>query len=111
MQHKNEIEFEDFVKLELRIVTIIEAENIPKSNKLIKLRIKLGDEERTIVAGIKESYKPEELIGKKVAMLLNLKPRKLMGIESQGMILSAEDEGKYSVLIPEKDVKEGSEIS
>jgi len=111
MQHKKEIEFEDFDKLEIRVVKIIEAENIPKSNKLIKLRIKLGNEERTIVAGIKESYEPEELIGKKVAMLLNLKPRKLMGIESQGMILAAEDDGKYSIIIPQRDVKEGSEIS
>jgi methionyl-tRNA synthetase len=111
MEHKPEITFEDFEKLEMRIVKILEAENIPKSKKLLKLKVDIGGEERSVVAGISESYEPEELIGKKVAMLINLKPRKVMGVESQAMILSAEDNGKFSVLIPHKNVKEGSEIS
>ncbi|OQX71415.1 MAG: hypothetical protein B6D62_02000, partial [Candidatus Cloacimonas sp. 4484_275] len=79
ISHKTEIEYDDFGKLELRIVKIISAEIIPKSSKLLKLKIKMQSEEREIVAGIKQSYKPEELVGKKVALLANLKPRKVMG--------------------------------
>lgn len=111
MEHKPEITFEDFEKLEMKVVKILEAENIPKSNKLLKLKVDIGGEKRSVVAGISESYEPEELIGKKVAMLINLKPRTVMGVESQAMILAAEDDGNYSVLIPHKNVKEGSEIS
>jgi methionyl-tRNA synthetase len=111
MEHKPEITFEDFEKLEMRIVKILESENIPKSNKLLKLKVDIGGEERSVVAGISESYDPEELIGKKVAMLINLKPRKVMGVESQAMVLAAEDDGNFSVLVPHKNVKEGSEIS
>ena len=111
ISHKTEIEYDDFDKLELRIVKIISAEIIPKSSKLLKLKIKMQSEEREIVAGIKQSYKPEELVGKKVALLANLKPRKVMGILSQGMILSAEDNGKLAVLVPDRDVRDGSEIS
>ena len=111
MEHKLEITFEEFEKLEMRIVKILEAENIPKSKKLLKLIVDIGGEERSVVAGISESYEPKELLGKKVAMLINLKPRKVMGVESQAMILAAEDVGNFSVLIPHKNVKEGSEIS
>ena len=111
MEHKPEITFEDFEKLEMRIVKILEAENIPKSKKLLKLKVDIGGEERSVIAGISESYEPEELIGKKVAMLINLKARKVMGVESQAMILAAEDDGNFSVLVPHKNVKEGSEIS
>jgi methionyl-tRNA synthetase len=111
MEHKPEITFEDFEKLEMRIVKVLEAENIPKSKKLLKLKVDIGGEERSVVAGISESYEPQELIGKKVSMLINLKPRKVMGVESQAMILAAEDDGNFSVLIPHKNVKEGSEIS
>jgi methionyl-tRNA synthetase len=110
IKHKEEIEYDDFSKLEFRIVKILEAEKIEKSNKLIKLKISIGGEERTAVAGISQSYEPEGLIGKKVAMLINLKPRKVMGVESQAMILSAEDDGKFAVLVPDKEVKSGSEI-
>ena len=110
IEHKPEVEYEVFTKLEFRVVKILEAEKIEKSNKLIKLKISINGEERTAVAGISQSYEPEELVGKKVAMLLNLKPRKVMGVESQAMILSADDEGKYAVLVPDKEVKEGSEI-
>jgi methionyl-tRNA synthetase len=113
MEHKPEISFKDFEKMEMRIVKILEAENIPKSKKLLKLKVDIGGEERSVVAGISESYEPEpeELIGKKVAMLINLKPRKVMGIDSEAMILAAEDDGNFSVLVPHKNVKEGSEIS
>ena len=110
-EHKPKITYDDFMKLEFRIAKILEAENIKKSKKLLKLKVNIGGEERSVVAGISEHYKPEEIIGKKVAMLINLEPRKVMGVESEAMILAAHDEGKLSVLIPEKDVIEGSEIS
>lgn len=109
--HKPEIEYDDFMKLEIRIVKILEAERVKKSNKLIKLKVNIGGEERSVIAGIGKNYEPEELIGKKVPMLINLKPRMVMGVESQAMILAAEDNGKLSILHPDKDVKEGSEVS
>ncbi len=109
--HKPQIEYEDFMKLEIRIVKILEAEKIKKSNKLIKLKVNIGGEERSVIAGIGKDYEPEYLIGRKVPMLINLKPRKVMGVESQAMILAAEEDGKLSILHPDKDVKEGSEIS
>jgi methionyl-tRNA synthetase len=112
LEHKPQITFEDFSKLEFRIVLILEAENIPKSKKLLKLKVDVGNgEERSVVAGIAQSYKPEDLVGKKVPMLINLQPRKVMGVESQAMILAAHDEGKLTILIPEKEVKSGSEVS
>ena len=111
LDHKPEIEYDDFMKMEIRIVKILEAEKVYKSNKLIKLKVNIGGEERSVIAGIGKDYKPEELIGKKVPMLINLKPRIVMGVESQAMILAAEDNGELSILHPDKEVKEGSEIS
>ncbi|MDP8202095.1 MAG: methionine--tRNA ligase [Candidatus Tenebribacter burtonii] len=111
IEHKPEIEYEDFMKLEIRIVKILEAEKVKKSNKLLKLKVNVGGEERSVIAGIGKDYEPEDLIGKKVPMLINLKPRKVMGVESQAMILAAEDNGILSILHPDKDVNEGSEIS
>ncbi len=89
VEHKPEIEFDEFLKLELRIVEIVAAEKILKSNKLLKLKIRLNGESRTVVAGIAASYEPKEIIGKKVVMVMNLKPRRVMGVESQAMILAA----------------------
>jgi len=111
LEHKPLISYEDFMKMEFRVVKILEAENIKKSKKLLKLKVNIGDEIRSVVAGISEYYKPEDVIGKKVAMLINLQPRKVMGVESQAMILATHDDGKLTIIIPEKDVKEGSEIS
>ncbi len=105
------IDYEDFAKLDLRVAKIIAAEKVPKSKKLIKFRISLGDEERTIVGGISLHYSPEELIGKKIIIIKNLKPRKLMGITSQGMLLAASNEEEFSLLSLDRDVKEGSKIS
>ncbi|MDO9576881.1 MAG: methionine--tRNA ligase [Candidatus Cloacimonadales bacterium] len=111
-EHKPLISYEDFAKLEFRIVKILEADNIPKSKKLLKLKVDVGNgEERSVVAGISEYYKPAEMIGKKVPMLINLQPRTVMGVESQAMILAAHDEGKLTILVPEKEVNEGSEVS
>ena len=111
MVHKEIIEYEDFQKLEIRVAEVLAAEVIPKSDKLLKLRVKVASEERTVVAGISQYYKPEELIGKKIVLLMNLKPRKIFGMESQGMILAASSEKGLSVIVPEKDVPSGSEIS
>lgn len=111
IEHKPLVSYEDFINMEFRVVKILEAENIKKSKKLIKLKVDIGDEIRSVVAGISEYYKPEDVIGKKVAMLINLQPRKVMGVESQAMILAAHEEGKLTIIVPEKDVKEGSEIS
>jgi len=111
LEHKDTIEFDDFMKLEMRIVEINKAEEVPKSKKLVKLTIKCGKEERTVMAGIAQSYKPQELVGKKVLMLLNLKPRKIFGTESQGMLLAAESDGELSLLVPDKDPKSGSPVS
>jgi methionyl-tRNA synthetase len=109
LEHKPEISIDDFAKLELRVGKILQCEQHPKADKLLVLKVKVGPEERTIVSGIRQWYRPEELVGKKVIIVANLKPVKLRGIESQGMILSAEDkDGKLSVSGLEKDIADGS---
>ena len=109
---KENINFDDFSKLDLRIATIIHAEAVPKTQKLLKLTINVGVEERTIVSGIAEHYKPEDIIGKQIIMVANLEPRAIKGIESRGMILMIHDEGKGLVMIrPETEVEPGSQIS
>lgn len=106
-----EITFTDFEKIDLRIGKIIEATQIPESKKLIKILVDFGSEKRQAVAGLLKYYKPEDLVGKKCVFLLNLQRRILAGIESQCMILAAEDEaGNVTVLQPEKDIVEGSKI-
>jgi len=106
-----QVGIEDFLKLDIRVAKVLSAERIEGSEKLLKLRVSLGSEERILVAGIGKHYTPEELVGKKVVMLANLKPRKIFGIESQGMILAAGDGENLSILLPEKDVKEGAKVS
>jgi len=106
-----EISFAEFQKLDLRIGKIIEATQVPESKKLIKILVDFGSEKRQAVAGLLKYYKPEELVGKKCVFLLNLQRRMLAGIESQCMVLAAEDEaGNVVVLQPEKDIVEGSKI-
>ncbi|NPA63232.1 MAG: methionine--tRNA ligase [Methanococci archaeon] len=98
-------------KIDLRVGEVVEAEDIPKSKKLLKLIVDLGDEKRQIVSGIKDYYKPEELVGKKVIVVCNLKPAKLCGVLSEGMILAAEDdEGNVVLLTVDKDIKAGSKV-
>jgi methionyl-tRNA synthetase len=94
-----EISFEDFMKVELRTAKILTAERVPKSKKLVQLRVDAGSEERTIVAGIAESYEPEALVGRTIVIVANLKPAKLMGIESNGMVLAASPEGGGAILL------------
>ena len=110
---KEEITFDDFTKLDIRVGTILEAEKMPKTKKLLVLKIDTGIDTRTIVSGIAESFKPEDIIGKKVTVLVNLAPRKLRGVESQGMILMTEDEAGNLVFVnPDiKDVSNGLKIS
>lgn len=110
---KPEIQFDDFGKMDIRVSTILEAEKVPKTKKLLKLKIDTGCDIRTIVSGIAEYYKPEDIIGKQVCVLINLAPKKLRGIESQGMVLmaqNAKDNALYFVL-PEQITANGSEIS
>ena len=104
------IDFKDWSKLEIRIGKIVEAEKIENSDKLIKLQVDLGKEKRQIVAGIAEFFEVKDLIGKEIPILVNLEPRKLRGVESQGMILAADVDGKPVLLHPEKEVPAGSKI-
>jgi len=109
---KDIITYEDFVKQDIRIATILEAEKVPKTDKLIKLLIDTGIDKRTIVSGIAKYYKPEDIIGKQVCVLVNLAPRKLRGIESQGMVLMAEDtDGSLKFISPESLSANGSTVS
>ncbi len=109
---KQEIVYDDFAKLELKAGTVTACEKVAKADKLLKLEVDLGDEKRTIVSGIALHYKPEEIIGKQVIVVTNLAPRKMKGIESQGMILTAEDsDGKLHLLKPENPVAPGSIVS
>ncbi|MBU3852390.1 MAG: methionine--tRNA ligase [Candidatus Paraprevotella stercoravium] len=106
---KENIPFEDFEKLDIRVGTVLECTKVPKADKLLCFKIADGLENRTIVSGIAKYYKPEDLVGKQVCFIANLAPRKLKGIESQGMILSAVNhDGSLSVITPEKEVKPGS---
>jgi methionyl-tRNA synthetase len=93
------ISIDDFMKVELRTAKVLEAEAVPKSKKLLKLKVQIGGEERTILAGIAEAYQPEQIVGKTIAVVANLKPAKLMGIESNGMVLAASAEGGKPTLI------------
>lgn len=106
-----DVAFDDFLKMDLRVGTILECTKVPKADKLLQFRIDDGLGGRTIVSGIAQHYKPEELVGKQVCFIANLPPRKIKGVESQGMILSALDaDGSLSVLLPEKEVSPGSKI-
>ena len=105
----NEITIEDFMKVQLRIARVLEAEHVEGADKLLKLQVMIGQEKRQILAGIKANYKPEELIGRQIVVVYNLKPRTMRGFESQGMILAAVDENNGAILLsPEKEAPEGS---
>ncbi|MBE3591403.1 MAG: methionine--tRNA ligase [Thermoanaerobacter sp.] len=101
----------DFAKIQLRVAEILEAEKVEGSDKLIKMKLKVGEETRQIVGGIARYYTPEELIGKKIIIVYNLEPKKLKGIESQGMLLAASTEGKMSLLTVDRDIESGAKIS
>ena len=104
------ITFDDFKKIELKIARITEAEEVACAEKLLKLQIDLGGEKRQIVAGIKRSYQAADLIGREIVVVVNLEPRMVMGIESNGMLLAASDDTGPVLLRPDKDVPPGSGI-
>jgi methionyl-tRNA synthetase len=109
---KPEVVFDDFAKLDIRVGKVVAAEKMEKSNKLLKLTIDSGIDTRTILSGIAQHYSPEDMVGKQVTFIANLAPRKMMGIESQGMILSAEDkDGKLKLIRPVDEVTPGSTVS
>ena len=108
---KTEVTFDDFEKLDIRVGTVLSCEKVKKSNKLLKFEIADGLENRTILSGIAQHYKPEDLVGKQVCFIANFPPRKMMGLESQGMILSAVNfDGSLSVITPQREVKPGSQV-
>ncbi|MCD7899628.1 MAG: methionine--tRNA ligase [Bacteroides sp.] len=108
---RENINFDDFTKLDIRVGTVLECQKVPKADKLLQFKIDDGLEKRTILSGIAQYYKPEELVGKQVCFIANLAPRKIKGIVSEGMILSAENpDGSLSVIMPQKEVKPGSEV-
>lgn len=107
---KSEITYDDFTKLDLRTGTVLAAEKVEKADKLLKLTVDLGFEVRTIVSGIAEHFKPQDLIGLQVSVLANLAPRKIRGIESKGMILLAESDGKLHFVSPANAIANGSFI-
>jgi len=108
---KENIVFDDFTKLDIRVGTITEAEKVAKTKKLLKITVDTGIDVRTVVSGIAEYYKPEDIIGKQVSILVNLEPRKLKGIESQGMILMAENaDGSLAFVSPDTKISNGGEI-
>ncbi|MFW2475477.1 MAG: methionine--tRNA ligase [Sediminibacterium sp.] len=108
---KPEIVFDDFAKIDLKVGTIVTAEKVEKADKLLKLQVDLGFETRTIVSGIAMHFKPEDIVGKQVTVVTNLAPRKMRGIESNGMILMAEDNGKLHFINPEDKINPGSGVS
>ncbi|MCX7589387.1 MAG: methionine--tRNA ligase subunit beta, partial [Patescibacteria group bacterium] len=102
---------EEFQKIDLRVGKIIVAEKIKNSDKLLRLEVDLGNEWRQIVSGIADKYKPEDLINKQIIIVANLESKKIKGIESQGMILAAEDEnGNLALIVPNKEIKNGSVV-
>ena len=104
------VSYEDFQKLDLRVGRIVTAEPVPKANKLLKLTVDVGQEQRTVVAGIAASYRPEALVGKSIILVANLAPRTLRGVESQGMVLAAESDGQIVLASFDNPVNPGSQV-
>jgi methionyl-tRNA synthetase len=108
---KDDVSFEEFTRMDIRTSTILEAQKVPKTTKLIKLKVDTGIDVRTIVSGIAEQFTAEELPGKHISVIVNLAPRTIKGIESRGMVLLAEDEtGKLTFVVPETAIKNGSPV-
>ncbi|MBK8472763.1 MAG: methionine--tRNA ligase subunit beta [Sphingobacteriales bacterium] len=108
---KPEINYDDFARLDLRTATIVAAERVPKADKLLRLTLALGFEQRTVVSGIAQHYSPESIIGQRVLVLANLAPRKMRGIDSNGMILMAEENGKLVFVAPTDAIGDGRTVS
>ena len=111
IEAKPEISYDDFMKMQFQVGEIIACEEVPKSKKLLCSQVRIGSQVKQIVSGIKKHYSAEEMVGKKVMVLVNLKPAKLAGVLSEGMLLCAEDEnGELSLMVPEKEMPNGAEI-
>ena len=111
IEAKEEIEYDDFMKMQFQVGEIVSCEAVPKSKKLLCSQVRIGSQTKQIVSGIRKHYTPEEMVGKKVMVLVNLKPAKLAGVLSEGMLLCAEDEnGELALMIPEKKMPSGAEI-
>jgi methionyl-tRNA synthetase len=105
------IKYEDFSKADIRVGNVLEAGPHPNADKLLLLKVRVGDEVRQIVAGIKQFYEPEKLVGKQVTVVMNLEPRKVRGVESNGMLLAASDgAGNLALLTPDKQIAAGSQV-
>lgn len=104
------VSFEEFKKFDLRVAKVIEAEKVEDSEKLLKLQVDLGEEKRQIIAGIQKNYNPEELVNKEIIIIANLEPKTIFGLESQGMLLAAEN-GKLALLQPDKEILPGTKIN
>ena len=115
MAEKPTISFEDFTKLDIRVAKVLEVRDHPNADKLLCMTIDLGGQQRQIIAGLKGHYAPEELLGRQIAVVANLAPRKMRGLESSGMLLAAVcgegEQQKVVVLVPEKQVPPGTEVS
>ncbi|MDK2807213.1 MAG: methionyl-tRNA synthetase [Thermoanaerobacterium sp.] len=109
-EETNYIKIDDFAKIDLRVAEVLEAEKVEGTDKLLKLKLKVGDEVRQVVSGLALHYKPEELVGKKLVLVANLEPKKLRGIESHGMILAASNEDKLTVVTVDKDIESGAKV-
>ncbi len=108
----DKINYNDFKKLDLRVAKILEAEKVEKSENLLKIKVSIENEERQIISGIAKYYQPETLIGKEIIIIANLEYRNIMGIESQGMLLAAEDDnGSFSLLTVDREIKPGGKVS
>lgn len=105
-----QITIDEFIKIQLKTAKVLSAERVPKSEKLIKLQVSLGTEQRQIVAGIGKKYEPDLLVGKTIVIVVNLKPAKLMGIESQGMVLAAGDTDVQGLLTIQEEVDPGTKV-
>ncbi len=104
------INIEDFKKVELKVAKVLSAERVEGSDKLLKLQVDIGPEKRQIIAGIGKVYAPEDMLGKEIIIVANLEPRSLMGLESQGMLLAANDPSGPVIVMPEKEVAPGTEL-
>ena len=111
LEPKDEITFDDFMKMQFQVGEIIECKAVEKSKKLLCSQVKIGSQVKQIVSGIRKHYAPEDMVGKKVMVLVNLKPAKLAGVLSEGMLLCAEDEnGGLALMVPDKEMPAGAEI-
>ena len=108
---ENVIEFDDFARVKLAVAEVVAAAKVEKADRLLKLKVKVGTEERQLVAGIAEHYQPDELIGRRIVVVTNLKPRKLMGLESRGMLLAARHGKTLALLTTDAEIPAGAEIS